>query len=307
MYFNIISKYFLLFMIYSTAGWVMETLWVSRYDKKIVNRGFLIGPYCPIYGVGAIAITLFLNKYSYDAFVLFILTILVSGILEYFTSYIMEKLFKARWWDYSNRKFNINGRICLGNLIPFGIFGLILTYITNPIIIKFLSSVNLNLLNIISIMLAIVFFTDYTISTIIIFGFRKTTLAVEKQDIQDNTEEITKKVKEILLDKSWVYKRLIEAFPKLETIKIKIKEITDEVKENAKEFKENINQKAQDVKNTINDKKEEVKNTISEKTGQVKDTFTETKNTVINKLSYQKRKITISFTKSKRKWNKKHM
>lgn len=301
---NSITLYFILFMIYSILGWIMETLWVSRYDKKIVNRGFLIGPYCPIYGFGAIAITLFLYRYSYNPIVLFVMTILVCGILEYSTSYIMEKLFKARWWDYSRRKFNLNGRICLGTLIPFGVFGLILTYITNPKIIGFLYSVNSNLLNIIAIILSLVFFTDCIISIIIIFGFRKTTLEVEKIGILDNTEQITKKVREILYSKSWPYKRLIEAFPKLETIKIRIKEITDEVKENAKELKNNINEKAQGVKNTINDKKEEVKNTITEKTGQVKDTFTETKNTVINKLSYQKRKITINFNKRKRKWKK---
>lgn len=300
-----LTYYFLLFIIYSCMGWLLEVACKLRDTKKIINRGFLIGPYCPIYGFGAVAITLLLYRYSYDPLVLFIMTIFTCGALEYGTSYVMEKLFKARWWDYSKRKFNLDGRICLGTIIPFGVFGLILTYITNPKIIQMLNNLNPNLLGIIAIIIAIIITIDYVISTIVIFGFRKTALAVGREDRQDNTEQITKKVREILSDKSWFYKRLIEAFPKLETIKIRIQEITDEVKENAKEIKDNINEKAQGMKNTINDKKEEVKNTITEKTGQVKDTFTETKNNVINKISYQKRKITINFTKSKRKWKKK--
>ena len=300
-----LTYYFLLFIIYSCMGWLLEVVCKLKDTKKFINRGFLIGPYCPIYGFGAVAITLFLYRYSYDPLILFIMTIFTCGALEYATSYVMEKLFKARWWDYSKRKFNLDGRICLGTIIPFGIFGLILTYLTNPKIIQFLDNLNIHTLNIIAIIIAIIVTVDYIISTIVIFGFRKTALAVGKLDRQDNTEQITKKVREILSNKSWAYRRLIEAFPKLETIKFRIQEITDEVKVNAKEIKDNINEKAQGMKNTINDKKEEVKNTITEKTGQVKDTFTETKNNVINKLTYQKRKIRIGFNKSKRKWKKK--
>ncbi len=300
-----LTYYFLLFIIYSCMGWLLEVACKLRDTGKFTNRGFLIGPYCPIYGFGATIITLYLYKYSYDPLILFIMIIFACGVLEYGTSYIMEKLFKARWWDYSNRKFNLDGRICLGTIIPFGIFGLILTYITNPKIIEFLNTVKPEVLNITAIILAIIFGIDYIISTTIIFGFRKTTLFVEKQEKEDDTEQITKKVREILSQKSWMYKRLLEAFPKLETIKIKIKEITDEVKENAKELKDNINEKAENIKNTINDKKEEVKHTISEKTEMVKGTLNETKNTVINKISYQKRRITISFTKNKRQWKKK--
>ena len=106
-----IEKYILLFMIYSFLGWLMEVITVSVEAKKVVNRGFLIGPYCPIYGIGAVLITLVLSRYKYDPLVLFVMTMVSCGVLEYLTSWAMEVIFKARWWDYSHEKFNLDGRI----------------------------------------------------------------------------------------------------------------------------------------------------------------------------------------------------
>ena len=272
-----ITYYFLLFMIYSVAGWLLEVTCKYIDYKKFINRGFLIGPYCPIYGFGSVLITFLLYRYEEDPIVLFLMTILICGALEYFTSWAMEKIFKARWWDYSKRKFNLDGRICLGTLVPFGVFGLILTYITNPFLLNCLNNANLIVLNTIAVILFIIYIVDNIISTIIILGFRKATITIGRKERADNTEEITKKVKEILAQKSWGYKRLIDAFPSLETIKIRIKEITDEVKENVNEFKENINEKAEDIKNAINDKKEDVKNTIASKTEMMRNTFNEKK------------------------------
>ena len=88
-------------MIYSIMGWIMEVTCKSIEAKKIINRGFMIGPYCPIYGWGALAITILLKRYIDDWIVLLFMSIITCGILEYATSYVMEKLFHARWWDYS--------------------------------------------------------------------------------------------------------------------------------------------------------------------------------------------------------------
>jgi len=288
-----ITYYFLLFMIYSILGWMLEVICKLYDEKKFINRGFLIGPYCPIYGCGAVLITLLLYKYSYDPLVLFIMTTLGCGILEYMTSFIMEKLYKARWWDYSKRLFNINGRVCLGTLIPFGIFGLILTYITNPIFIQFFDKCNFLYLKITAITILSLLILDNIISTIIILEFRKTTIKVRQEKRRDNTEQITKEVREILSKKSWGYKRLIDAFPNLETIKFKIQEITDEVKENAKEIKENIGEKVQDVKVTINNKTEEMKNNITEKKEKMKNNLSNTGKKVIKTINYKKRKIKV--------------
>lgn len=288
-----ITYYFLLFMTYSISGWILEVTCKYIDYKRFIDRGFLIGPYCPIYGFGAVLITFLLYRYESDPLVLFFMTVLTCGTLEYFTSWTMEKLFKARWWDYSKRKFNLDGRVCLGTLIPFGIFGLILTYITNPLLISCLDKINITALNIIAVVLFICYIIDNVISTIIIIGFRKTTIKVGIEERGDNTEEITKKVREILSQKSWGYRRLIDAFPSLETIKFKIQEITEEVKENVNELKENINEKAEDLKNAINDKKEEVKNTISNKTEIMRTTITDKKNSFVADVQKNSKKIRV--------------
>ena len=99
----------------------MEVICKFIEQKKFINRGFLIGPICPIYGYGILAIILLIGKNATDILSVFLKAILVCSVLEYLTSYFMEKLFKARWWDYSKRRFNLNGRICLETMLPFGI------------------------------------------------------------------------------------------------------------------------------------------------------------------------------------------
>ena len=297
-----ITYYFLLFMIYSTAGWTMEVVLKYKEHKRFIDRGFLIGPYCPIYGYGAILITTLLYKYNSDPIVLFFMTVLTCGTLEYFTSWIMEKLFKARWWDYSKRRFNLDGRVCLGTLIPFGLFGLILTYFTNPFLINCFNKVDMVVLNIIAGIVFAIYIIDNIISIIIIIGFRKTTIKIGMEKKEDNTEDITRRVREILAQKSWGYRRLIDAFPGLETIKLRIQEITNEVKENVNEIKGNINEKAEDLKNVINDKKEEVKNTISNKTENMRTTIINTKTSFVKSMHNNSEKVKLSLDLNKAKF-----
>ena len=123
-------------MLYSFFGWLLEVIVTFIKSKKIVNRGFLIGPYCPIYGKGALLIVLLLKKYENDIIALFVMAVVVCSIIEYITSYVLEKLFNTRWWDYSNIKFNINGRVCLQNLVAFGIFGVLLLKYVNPFLLN---------------------------------------------------------------------------------------------------------------------------------------------------------------------------
>lgn len=237
-----IATYFLLFMVYSVAGWIMEVICKSIEARKFIDRGFMIGPYCPIYGWGAIAITILLNRYTNDWIVLFLMSIITCGILEYGTSYIMEKLFHARWWDYSKRKYNINGRICLETLIPFGILGLIIMYITNPFILSQLTKIPEATLNIIAIILFVIFSIDVLISLVVVSNVRITSTKLNKNNnaTMDNTEEMTAKVKEVLLGKSVLHRRLINAYPNLQATWKKKKE---EIKQRTEAIKEDIKKK----------------------------------------------------------------
>ena len=125
----------LLFFVYSFIGYLIEIIRVSIMEKKIVlSRGYLIGPYLPIFGFGSLMMVYCLSRYQGDNVVIFVFSVVICCLLEYFTSLIMEKIFKIRWWDYSNRKFNINGRICLENSIYFGISGVCLLSFLSPLV-----------------------------------------------------------------------------------------------------------------------------------------------------------------------------
>lgn len=186
-----IEIYFMLFIIYAFLGWVMECTLGLIQKRKFVNRGFLIGPYCPIYGVGVVSVTLLLSRFSNNIILLFILSTILCGLLEYFTGYIMEKIFNARWWDYSDSKFNINGRVCLQTLIPFGIICVLVICFVNPWIFEKLYLIPRNVLHYMVAGLLLIYLIDICISFKIILNFKN----VSKQ-AKDNTEEISKKVKE---------------------------------------------------------------------------------------------------------------
>lgn len=206
--------YFLLFLIYSFVGWVLEVIYTLFTDKKLTNRGFLIGPYCPIYGVGALLIVIFLSKFQQHPFALFILAVVICSVLEYCTSYVMEKIFKIRWWDYSNNKFNINGRICLETMIPFGVIACLLVYVINPFLVLNLNKLPESCLVVVSLIFGVLLIADFITSFNIINNFKKTVKNVSERD---RTEDINKYVKNLWLKKSFLYRRLIKAFPKIET------------------------------------------------------------------------------------------
>ena len=176
-------KLFILFIIYSMIGWTMEVILTLIEKKKFTNRGFMIGPWCPIYGTGCICLILLLDNYKNNPVILFFMAIIICSIIEYMTSLIMEKIFKARWWDYSDKKFNLNGRICLETMIPFGILGLLVVYFVNPFIVNILNKIPVKTLNIVAYILLAVFITDFIISFKIIFKFKDTLKKTENTEI----------------------------------------------------------------------------------------------------------------------------
>ena len=206
---TIFKIYFLLFISYAIIGWCMEVVLKLIQYKRIINRGFLIGPYCPIYGLGAILMTLLLQRFTAYPYLIFIFGMIICSILEYLTSYVMEKMFKARWWDYSQKKYNINGRICLDTMIPFGLLGVLMIYVINPILLNIFKHMSDNLNNIIISIIVLLLLLDIIISVNVLLSVRKTTKLLDK----DNTEEISKKVIEIIKSKGLLFKRLLHAFP----------------------------------------------------------------------------------------------
>lgn len=128
-----VETWYLWMMIYSIIGWMYESVLCSISSRKWVNRGFFNGPYCPIYGTGAVLILLILGRVK-NPILLFLLGAVLTCSLEYLTSYVMEKLFHARWWDYTKRRFNLGGRVCLLGAVVFGGFTVVLVKLLHPII-----------------------------------------------------------------------------------------------------------------------------------------------------------------------------
>ena len=137
------GKILFLFIIFSTIGWLWETPWVSIRTKKYVNRGFLHGPYIPIYGFAIVTVVLsmgiFNGIHNSSVFLILLQIIyigLVTAVWEFFTSYILEKIFHTRWWDYSSHKFNFQGRISLHVSFFFAISGYLVWRFINPVFVS---------------------------------------------------------------------------------------------------------------------------------------------------------------------------
>lgn len=224
---------FLLFIIYSVTGWIIEVIATYPDTKCFVNRGFLIGPYCPIYGNCAIAMILLLHNIK-DPILLFILSIIICSVGEYVTSYLMEKIFHARWWDYTKNKFNLNGRICLVNSLAFGVLGFLLIKFVNPFVVGLITKLSPTIMNILFYTMLILFLIDNVISFKVIFKIKNMSV---KYVHLDNTKEITEKVKKILSD-NVLAKRVFKAFPNIR-FKFNLKEKMKVLKDKAVSIKNN--------------------------------------------------------------------
>lgn len=177
-----------------------------------------MGPYCPIYGFGALFVILFLIKYMDDIINFYVLVVVSVSILEYFTSYLMEKVFNARWWDYSTKRFNLNGRISVETSLAFGILAIFVCYFLHPLIINGLDLVPENVLMIISAIIFIPFIIDLSISLRLLTRLKKNIVLLNKDMTEDINNQIAK-----FIEKN----HLLKAFPLLNQEVVKIEKPND--------------------------------------------------------------------------------
>lgn len=213
-----ITYLFLLFILYSFIGYICEMINVAYKNKKIVNRGFLCGPILPIYGLGSIFILFALLRYKEDPIVVFVFGMIICSALEYFTSFILEKIFHNMWWDYFDFKYNLNGRICLFNSFLFGIGAILIIYFVQPILDLFLQLFSRTFLNIIALVFAILFLLDVIYSFVVAFNLRNRLIIVEELKNQ-KLSKIPQFFERALKDRVKKFKiypnRLLNAFPKI--------------------------------------------------------------------------------------------
>ena len=131
------ADWVLWFILYSFTGWVYESVLCSVMERKLINRGFLNGPVCPIYGTGAVLVIAVFFGRTENLLILFFGSVLLTCSAEYLTSVVLEKLFDTKWWDYSGHRFNIKGRVSLTGALAFGTFSVVLVLYVHPLIYDF--------------------------------------------------------------------------------------------------------------------------------------------------------------------------
>lgn len=254
------------FIIYSFLGWVMESIVRSVCERKLINTGFLKGPFCPIYGIGAIIMFLFLEGFENKPILLFGIAIVLLTAWEYVVGVLLEKIFHTKYWDYSDHKFNFQGRICLTNSIYWGILGVLFVKYIHPFIQQMIAKVDKSILNYTITILFVAFLVD-TITSIIHVKNIKTTLekieninkeikeklkeirtlnkekGIGTENIQQIVEKLKKKRNKTILRLYKNVYRLKKAFPAIDT-----KEITEVLNQKIEFRKKRIKKKAKDLK-----------------------------------------------------------
>ena len=180
-----ICRYFVYFVVFSFMGWIYESMYCTIKGGKWENRGFLYGPIGPIYGVGASALVgvgELINRYigGYTWWQIFLIGYVGSIVLEYSTSWALEKLFHAYWWDYSNMPFNIKGRVCLPCSIGFGLAALLVTYGIAPATVEVIDRIAPIFLELIALLFMAVVAADTTLTVSALSNFERNVIAMEQ-------------------------------------------------------------------------------------------------------------------------------
>lgn len=179
-----LEQWMLLFYIYCFFGWCFESAYVSLLEHHWVNRGFLRAPLLPIYGSGALCILLVCLPVKENSFAVFVLGVVFPTLMEYITGYVMELLFKMRYWDYTGKKGNINGYICLQSSIAWGFLSLLLIHFIHPPIGRWVERLPHLALLIVVIVISCVFVSDVIVSFRAAFNLRHVLEEMERVRMQ---------------------------------------------------------------------------------------------------------------------------
>lgn len=174
-----LEHYFLWFLFYSFVGWMYESILVSCQQHRLVNRGFLNGPLCPIYGTGVAIL-----GNVHNPIIIFLISMVGATILEYTTSWVMEQLFHARWWDYSNFRFNLQGRVCLLGALIFGLGGVGVVLGSQPYVERVTDMIPLPMLHTLVTVLALITIIDLAVTVAGMLEFERVLDSVS-QVVQD--------------------------------------------------------------------------------------------------------------------------
>ena len=201
-----------IFFVYSFIGWCGEAAMAAVHRRKFVNRGFVSGPICPVYGAGAAAVAVFLPELKDQLFFLFLGGMIVTTFVEYLTGRILELIFHRKWWDYSDQRFNLDGYVCLKNSVVWGICSVLMICFFDPLLCRLLVLIPRLAGDILLWILGVLLVIDAVGSGVAVLGLKK-----KQSRITQITEELhkTSKVLENALT-TRIQKRMVKAFPNIE-------------------------------------------------------------------------------------------
>ncbi|MCD8214351.1 MAG: hypothetical protein LUC97_01700 [Clostridiales bacterium] len=230
----------LLFIIYSFLGWVLEVGYSAVKKGKLINRGFLNGSWCPIYGFGTIIILYLLTSLEDNILLLFIGSVLSASLLEFLTGFVLQKIYNTRWWDYTDRPFNIKGYVCLECSLFWGLAGVLLIKVLNPLIEAPIRLIPLWLGLIITVVLTAVFIFDCIMTVLAMNNLCSRLERLDKMaaEIRSVSDELSVSVYEKATD--------LKELKDISDVKLKTLKDTNEAK--LKELKEANEAKLKNIK-----------------------------------------------------------
>lgn len=249
-----------IFIIYAFIGWCTEVSYAALDTGKFVNRGFLNGAYCPIYGCGVVIVVAILTPIKENLFILFVGSVLLTTVLEFMTGYILEKVFHNKWWDYSDKPFNVKGYICLKFSIYWGLACTFIMKVIHPMIYKTITWIPLIPGVVLLSILMCVFVVDccITVSTILQFNKRLKIMDEMAASIRKLSDEIGENI----------YENVTGVIEKSEEFQENHAELLDklaESKENILELPQATRERLIDAKETLQEKKLQYAESIEEK------------------------------------------
>ena len=259
----------LYFFVYGFLGWCTEVAFAAWKEHRFVNRGFLNGPICPVYGIGVTLVVHFLSPYRSNLIILYITSTILVTALEWLTGFILERVFHNKWWDYSNMPLNLNGYVCLLFSLIWGVACVLIVDFIHPVIHKLLLYIPVIVGVIILIILGIGMFADLYVTASGILKMNKRLAAM--QEIADELHEISDKIGEN------IYKNTIAAMETQDAIKDSVTEKQEELKDSftakQEDFKDSLAAKQMEFKDSFALKQEEILGNLTERREEISETL----------------------------------
>ena len=256
MYSYTIIQWLFFFYFYCFFGWCFESGYVSLKKRRWVNRGFMKGPFLPLYGSGAILLLVVSKPFIGHWWLVYIAGCIGATILEYITGVVMEALFKVRYWDYSNQPFNFQGQICLGSTLAWGGLTLLMNYVIHKPVERFVLWIPADVLTVVTLLLTVYIVWDFALSFKAALDLRDILISMEKlktemQRIQRRAEIIAAVAEENWTEKKEAFAESVDLKKQAlgESVDLKKQAFAESMASIEKSFaaiKENLRQKAEE-------------------------------------------------------------